>query len=583
SADGLLASVLLDAAPGSRTRALWRPLASIVGSRRDEGQVGRVLQTLGELPPGDGAAEKQAECLAGLLEGLERGGASATSAPTAAAGLRLLLASSDARVREPAARTARLLRIEQTPEMKAIVDDAGRTALDETQPLEARARAARLLAAAPPDDLKTFADQLLDHRQPVEVQLAAVEALGAADDAAAMSLLLEKFPSFTPRLSAAVMDAFFAKQERLPMLLEALEQSAIPASSLDAVRRDQLNNSPKSEIAARARKLLAPEKGTAERQSVLDHYASGLRLPRDAARGKAVFDKQCAKCHKLGGEGYEVGPDLLTAKTRSDETLLSDIMDPSSQITVGYGQYTVITETGRIFNGVLAAETATSVTLRAEENKETVLLRKEIDEMAASRVSMMPEDLEKEVTPQDIADLIGFLRQSLGPTLPSRLVLVDDDPAFPLTLTEGDGRVWLESTDAHAGNAALAVAPPQRFAAKIPGWEFRVAEQPALGEFRYLRFAWKQPAGDGVMLELAADGGWPEPNDSRCRYFSGRNTTDWDAVQVAADRPVEWTVVTRDLWRDFGSFTLTGIAPTAMGGIALFDRIELLRSLDEAE
>lgn len=56
--------------------------------------------------------------------------------------------------------------------------------------------------------------------------------------------------------------------------------------------------------------------------------------------------------------------------------------------------------------------------------------------------------------------------------------------------------------------------------------------------------------------------------------------TGWAAVEVAPEPPHQWVVVTRDLWKDFGPFTLTGIAPTAMGGVALFDRIELLRSLD---
>lgn len=57
--------------------------------------------------------------------------------------------------------------------------------------------------------------------------------------------------------------------------------------------------------------------------------------------------------------------------------------------------------------------------------------------------------------------------------------------------------------------------------------------------------------------------------------------TGWAAVEVAPEPPHQWVVVTRDLWKDFGSFTLTGIAPTALGGQAFFDRIELLRSLDE--
>ena len=64
------------------------------------------------------------------------------------------------------------------------------------------------------------------------------------------------------------------------------------------------------------------------------------------------------------------------------------------------------------------------------------------------------------------------------------------------------------------------------------------------------------------------------------RSYSGKNTTAWAALEISPHAPREWVVVTRDLWKNFGSFTLTGMAPTAMGGDALFDRIELIRSLE---
>lgn len=85
------------------------------------------------------------------------------------------------------------------------------------------------------------------------------------------------------------------------------------------------------------------------------------------------------------------------------------------------------------------------------------------------------------------------------------------------------------------------------------------------------------------MIELAGDGRWPPADKPLWRYYAGRNRTGWAAVEVAPQAPDEWTVVTRDLWKDFGTFTLTGIAPTAIQGEALFDRIELLRSLDDGK
>ncbi len=308
-------------------------------------------------------------------------------------------------------------------------------------------------------------------------------------------------------------------------------------------------------------------------------YQQALQFPRAAERGKAVFEKQCSKCHKLAGEGYEVGPDLANARTRADETLLSDILTPSEQITVGYNSYSVTTQDGRIYSGVLAGETATAIMLRAEESRETTILRQDIDELIVSEVSMMPDNLQAEVAPQDLADLLGYLRKTLGEQPLSSIVLFDEDPRFVDQLWEGEGEAVIERRDCYQGGAALRVAPPQRFSASIPGWQYRIAENPAPGEFRYLRFAWKQPEGDGIMIELAADGLWPSGGESRFRYVSGRNTTSWQAVRVAHEPPREWTVVTRDLWQDFGSFLLTGIAPTSLGSDGLFDRVELLRTL----
>jgi hypothetical protein len=83
------------------------------------------------------------------------------------------------------------------------------------------------------------------------------------------------------------------------------------------------------------------------------------------------------------------------------------------------------------------------------------------------------------------------------------------------------------------------------------------------------------------MIELAASGQWPKPEDARRRYFAGKNTTPWQARQTHALAPAEWREEILDLWTDCGAFTLTGIAPTAMGGTAFFDRIELIQEKSE--
>ena len=585
TADQLLAALVARTDGLGQSQRLLAPLASIVGARHDDDQIGRLLVILAGVGEAD-AGEVQTAGLQGLAEGLQRGQARVLVSPGGQDALRQLLASRDSGVARLAVGVAGLVQLAQSREMQAALAAATRTALDDDAAVPERQAALGLLAAAPFSQLAATAGQLLDARQPLEVQLAAIAALAAADAPEVAPLLLAPWPNYTPPVQAAVVDAVFSRQNRLPALLDAAEHGTLSLSQLDANRCRQLEQVQDAALASRARALLAQQRTTASRAAVLARYLTALELTRDPVRGKVVFEQQCLKCHKVLGQGFEVGPDLSVTRTRADQTLIADVMDPSSELTVGYRNYHVLTVDGRIFSGVLTGETATSITLRKDEGVEQTILRKDLDEMSASPISMMPEDLEKLVTPQDVADLLGFLRQAYASATPvsgqPRVVLFEDEVGLVQALREGNGTVRLDTAGPYSGRASLAVTPLQRFSARIPDWEYRIAETPGPGEFRYLRFVWKA-RGAGVMLELAADGGWPGAHEAIRRYHSGRNTSGWAARQVAADPPRDWTVVTCDLWADFGPFTLTGLAPTAMGGEAFFDRIELSRTLEDLE
>jgi cytochrome c551/c552 len=155
-------------------------------------------------------------------------------------------------------------------------------------------------------------------------------------------------------------------------------------------------------------------------------------------------------------------------------------------------------------------------------------------------------------------------------------VLFEDQPQFLAALTSGNGKGRLITDGAFGGRAALGITPLQRDGVKIPGWNFAIRERPQPGEFRYLRLAWKKRGAGSVMIELAADGKWPDAKVAEGRYVAGPNTTGWAAISVSEQAPTEWTVATFDLWKDIGSFSLTGIAPTCdRGEEACFDSIIL--------
>ncbi len=580
--DGMLAALLQPGRDTAEGKHLIGPLASIVGARHDSREIGKVLGAISKGPAGD-RCELRIVCLEGLIEGLQRGKSRELTSAEGRIALRQLLVDSNTEVRRLAFRLVGLVKLQDAPEVKTVLADAGKLALDDRRTLKERLGAIALLSGASYDQLASTAGELLDARQPLDLQMEAIEALGSNDDARVSSVLLANWGSYTPKVQAAVIQAIFGRQNRLPGLLDAIEQEIVRPSSLDAIHRLHLIENPNAEIRRRAKSVLADRDLKNDRQAVLSRYRAALDQRRDPKHGEEVYQMQCAKCHRLGGEGYQVGPDLSAANNRADAALVSDVLDPSRQITAGYRNYTVVTEAGRIFTGVLAAETATSITLRREEKAEDTILRKDIDEIAASTLSMMPEDLEKEVSPQDVADLIAYLREALGPVAPSLVTLFEDDPEFAGWLDQGNGKVAITGEGCYSGKASLAVTGPTCYSPRIPGWKYPIAEHPGPGEFRYIRFAWRTRGGEGVMLEMSDNGRFPPNEKALRRYHGGRNTTGWMSVQVAGDAPVQWTVVTRDLWRDSGEFTLTGIAITAMGGTALFDRVELLRSLDEVE
>lgn len=583
SADGLLAAIAGRASASDHSRTLVGPLSAIVGARHESREIGNVLAAIAAAADDANRASLQVTCLEGLIEGLKRGKPQVLKSPAGQLGLRRLLVDSSPEVRRLALHVAGLVRLGEAPEVKVALAAARQAALDEEQALAERLAAVGMLLGAPYAELAPAAEELLEARQPLDLQLAAVAVLSAGDDPRIGSLLLAGFRSYTPKLQAAVIEAIFTRRNRLPKLLDAVGQGTVRPADLDTFRRLLLLENPDQQIARRAKSLLGTSTAAKDRQEVLARYQKALANRRDAKRGKQVFDEQCLKCHRLGDEGFEVGPDLSAVNRRADETLVVDVMDPGSRITVGYGNYTVLTEDGRMFTGVLAAETATSITLMREESAKDTILRKDIDQMEASAASMMPENLEEEVSPQDVADLIAYLREALGPVAPPRVVLFEDDAGLADLLAEGSGTAGIETAEAFSGTACLAVTPPQRYSPRIPGWGYRIVEKPGKGEFRYLRLAWRSRGGEGIMLELAADGQWPAAEQPLRRYYSGTNATGWAAVQVSAEVPRRWVVVTRDLWADFGEFNLTGIAPTANGGAALFDRIELLRSLDDVK
>ena len=167
--------------------------------------------------------------------------------------------------------------------------------------------------------------------------------------------------------------------------------------------------------------------------------------------------------------------------------------------------------------------------------------------------------------------------------LPAGVVcLLEDNAAELLPLLSNPGGDLGEGEVEHkvvfSGRSAVKITSYQKYFNLLPGWAHRIAEKPAAGEYRYLRFAWKSAGLTGIMLQLH------DARDWHIRYVAGANKFGWAANQVAESPPPEWTLVTLDLFKDFGEREIHGIALTAFDGAAgYFDHIYLGRTIDDLD
>jgi putative membrane-bound dehydrogenase-like protein len=314
---------------------------------------------------------------------------------------------------------------------------AARAALtDERATQEEKRRAIRLLGRGldhQQEDMTALAELLLP-QTPEELQAAAISALGGLRSPCVPELLLRGWKAYVPALRRQVLGVLIRRDKWLSAVLDAMENRTIASSEIEAVLRQRLLEHRSAEVRRRATKLFADAINT-DRQKVIDAYQAVLTLNGDAKNGVEVFRKNCSSCHQLGGIGNTVGPDLAALGDKSPPALLIAILDPNRAVEARYVGYTATTKGGLTFTGVLAAETGNSITLVGTDGKQNVILRSDLDELTSTGKSAMPEGLEKEIKPQDLADLIAHIR-SQGPQ-PQRKIFEGNKPELVRPSTDG--------------------------------------------------------------------------------------------------------------------------------------------------
>ncbi len=349
-------------------------------------------------------------------------------------------------------------------------------AADARRGVPERLDAIRALALARPPEARPVLLELLAKGDGDALRREACRALAGYDSPDVPRAVLAGWKGYPPALRVEAVNLLAARKSWARDLLDAVGAKRVPRTDLtdNTILRIRAFNDRK--LNQLAEKVWGRFRDTpAELNALIGKMRAALPEGRASfARGRVVFDNQCAKCHKFDDRGHEVGPPLDGA-ARDIEYLLVNILDPNRVVGQPYYMRTIELKDGRLESGLLHAEDEQAVTLKCENDQLKVIPRKDIEKVTVQEKSVMPEGLAGAMTVQDFRDLIRYVMAHpfltevavAGPLPAGRA----PDPADPLA---SKGVKWARPVVGVPGRIAL---PPSK--GEGVAWVFAEVTAPA--------------------------------------------------------------------------------------------------------
>ncbi|CAL1516788.1 PVC-type heme-binding CxxCH protein [Chitinophaga sp. MM2321] len=311
-------------------------------------------------------------------------------------------------IRNSSVNILKLMGLPATPATATAMLKARGKALDKSLDQDTRADAIAFLKIRNPKQYATELKQLLTPQSPMEVQLAAVKALGEIPGEEICKYLLDQWNAFTPAIRNEAINTFIGNPGRVKLLLDKVEAGEINRGSFSWSQSVQLRGS--GEQMKRARTLLTDSDN--KRKAVIEQYQDALTLKADIANGKKMFLANCSYCHQLGKkDGRPFGPDLGTVYAWPVSDILTNILDPNKSIAHGFDLWIAKLNNGKSIQGIITAESPTAITISNADGEVSNIARQDISSLTALGMSAMPTDFEKKIDKQQMADLLAFLKQ----------------------------------------------------------------------------------------------------------------------------------------------------------------------------
>ncbi len=289
--------------------------------------------------------------------------------------------------------------------------------------LEKRLRALEALVAAnDPTLLDAVGPTLVDRDGDLaEFRGQLLAALGRLEGPKVAAVVLDLYPRMEPELQPKAVELLTQRAPWTRALLDAVARDQIPPSALNLNQVRKLSAGRDKDIRDRVKATWGTvrEARSPARERVIDQMRTSLADAHgDPVAGAQVFRNVCAQCHKIYGEGQDVGPEITLNGRASYEQLLSNVFDPNLVIGPGYQGTTVATTDGRVLTGLVVEDSPGRVVLKLQGGKIEAIPRASIEELRVSPLSLMPEGIEIQIQPRELADLFAYITLDRPPADP---------------------------------------------------------------------------------------------------------------------------------------------------------------------
>ena len=284
---------------------------------------------------------------------------------------------------------------------------------DSKKDTDSRVAAAKQSVVLQPQSTSIVSDiiaQITPQSTP-ELASGMVQALSASRAKGLASILTERSRALPPDFLKNSIRVLLSRPQSTLELIDMIDTGKLTIGDLQLDQKQALRDHPNAEVRERAIAVMKSSGGipNSDRQKVLDSMISITEEAGNVGNGKAMYEKHCAACHKHGDLGVNIGPNLTGMAVHPKHELLMNILDPSRSVEGNFRTYSVRTTDGVVLTGMLAGESKTSIELINAQGKKEVVLREDIDELIASKKSLMPEGFEGQMNRVEMRDLLEFL------------------------------------------------------------------------------------------------------------------------------------------------------------------------------